>query len=162
MNKTEEFFVPRQPDQVPDMSADQAARFLRMGLSGAIRPVDELIQQLNRPGGAQWLEERLASELFESLHEARSQLLDGQITVEQLSEMKSKAKSLFASEHNRTARLEGTLGYFLAIAGGLAYHGKLLSTRSRDDLDFAFEDLSYALPEPWNALFHRAIEADES
>ena len=156
------FYVSPPDTEFGNMSEAQAARFLRIGLSGSSSPIDELVRHLSTPGGDSWFEEQMASDLFGGTENARWLLVDGRYGLEEIKEAKTKAKSLFAKEPGRSARLKGSLGYFLTLAAALAHHNRLISSRGRDDLDFAFEDLAYAVPDPWRELFFKALAAGKS
>ena len=140
----------------PSMPLGTATQLLRLGLTGPRRPVDDLIDRLGEPDGANWLIEALDQGVLAGLGSAVGQLAEGEATVEQLAEIKERSQSQLRTGLDRDSRLAGIAGYFLTLAAGLRHHGHALSSRSRDDLDPVLLDLATVAPSPFSELLSDA------
>lgn len=133
----------------------QALSLLREGFSGPQRPVDDLIERLERSDAEQWFGgavSRLQSWVDFPLEGA----ITGALTLDQAEELKDASKRRMVRESSADARLAGLLGYFVAVAVALAHHGRLIASRSREEVDHALVDLADGCPQPWRALLQDA------
>lgn len=149
---------PQEPD-FGSLSQLDASRLLELGLTGPRRPVDALIDRLAALDGGRWLESTLDTVFVASLREAPQSLIDGDVTVEQLRDIKNKSKSLMKKGNDRDTRLGALVGYFFSIASALAHHHALICSRSREELDPILLDLAAVAPPSWSGLLGRAALA---
>jgi hypothetical protein len=181
----------RPESRIPEsehMTTATASVFLRLGMSGPRRPVDDLIDRLRQPDGGAWLIKALENGSLNGLGSAASLLGQGEITIEQCVKVKERSKAMVASDrhsreggnpeaarvpqgpdarlrgHDETghdARLAGIAGYFLSIAAGLRFHDVLLTTRERTKLAETWLDLAEVAPEPFSTLLSEAALAHQ-
>lgn len=134
------------------------SRLLALGLRGPRRPVDRLIARLELPGASEWVDGALRSLKCRSDSDpvgVRELLLDGG-EIAAMRVLKDRCKKDASNGTEGEEALEPMLGYFLAIASGLAHHGELISTIPRGEIDAVLLDLASVMPEPWADLLCRA------
>ncbi len=142
-----------------DLGEDQAKRLLRMGLAQPFRPVDALIDKLLTPGGPDWFRRALFGPPFtcDPALAGGQALLTGRVMLTQLINLKEASKTQ-ARDSDQNARLAARAGYDLALAAALVHYGRMITSQRTSELAMALGDLAEALPEPWAALVHTAIE----
>lgn len=154
-----------KPDDDDTLSARSAARLLLLGLDEPVRPVDQLLDRLSRPNGAEWFAGLVRDwNLAPAGPVAELGLPDvliaeGQATLDQLMRIKQRCSTLLAQSQDDASRLRATAGYFMSIAAGLAHHQQLISSRSPKDLLPVLSDLAAVTPQPWSNLFLRAVRS---
>ena len=138
-------------------SAEQASRLLRLGISDAARPVDDLLDRLTEPDGPSWLAGVLTDGPTGSYGCPEQSLAGGAISLEQLRSLKQQGAELASSASSEVARLTALVCYFFAVASGLAHFGHNLTSRSGSELIPILDDLAAVTPPIWAALFKRAV-----
>lgn len=149
--------VERRDLPFESFRGERLSRFLDLGKQGTQRAVDELLEYLEEGDG-----EALWTGLLESgpaAGEAARKALSGEDegaarTVRELYEASKRALRDAGTKEERLAAL-ATL--FLCMAAAAVHHDTWITSQSREDLEGVFLDLSMAAPEPWAALFARAI-----
>lgn len=137
----------------------QASSLLREGIAGPVRPVDDLILRLERTDGERWLVGAIAR-LNSWVDFPVEDAVSGRMSLAQAESLKDVTKRRMTAESSSDGRLAGLLGYFIALGGALAHHGKLIASRSREEVDNALVDLAEACPEPWRSMLHDAAMRD--
>jgi hypothetical protein len=141
-----------EPDGLPRLDDATVRRFLELGLAGPRRPVDDLVERLERHDGESWMQAVLEKGPPGLHGPATDLLVSGMATLEQLVSIKEKSKGLLRRDRETDVRLAGMLSYFLAIAAALVHHGAQISGRSREELTPVLLDLASATPSPWCEL----------
>lgn len=134
-------------------------QLLRVGLSAPRRPLDALVERLERPDGASWFTSALARSPVGASEDPATTVLDGGASAPELTAAKERAKTAYGVAADEDGRLVALLGYFLAIAAALVHHGAHITSQPRDGLNEQLADLSTALPAPWGAFVERAALA---
>jgi hypothetical protein len=140
----------------PDITLDHASTLLRLGLTGPRRPVDDLIDRLQRPDGAAWLERALAR--IPACGSAA--MLLGHASVKDLTAAKEHCKLLLRDSSDPELRLAAIAGYFLSIAAGLRHHGVRIGGQGRAELSEILLDLAAAAPPAWRDMLAAAAMVD--
>lgn len=148
--------MSNEPLSVDSMEASAVTRLLRMGLSPARRPIDALIDRLRARDGESWLDLQLGVEMPQTERMIASRILARQAQLDDLLRMKDLSKLRLAQVHTEPERVSALLGYFLAVAGGLAQYGLVITSRAGEELEIAMLDLAEAAP---RALQDVAAEA---
>jgi hypothetical protein len=157
------FGIPANtPQDSEHLTVEKATVFLRLGLEGPRRPVDDLIDRLRRSSGGSWLNDALQAGPLKGQGSASELLIDGKATIAQLIAIKDRSKALVKEAVAGELRLAGIAGYFLSIAAGLQHHGKLITTRDHDQLAEILLDLAEAAPEPFKGLLSHAAVREPS
>lgn len=147
------------------ISASQASVFLKLGITGPRRPVDDVIDQLRKDRSGQWLTGALQGGPIAALGSASGGasaadlLANGKATLEQCSAIKEKSKKIVKHAVSPQERLGGIAGYFISIAAGLRHHDVLLTTHDREELAGILLDLAEVAPEPYATLLSEAALA---
>ena len=159
---------PSASTPVPDsssISASQASVFLKLGITGPRRPVDDVIDHLRKDRTGQWLSSALQAGPMTAVGSAAGGasaaelLASGKATLEQCSAIKEKSKKIVKNAISPQERLGGIAGYFISIAAGLRHHDVLLTTHDRDELAGILLDLAEVAPEPFATLLSEAALA---
>ena len=145
-----------EPPSTPPLPLDTATELLRLGLSGPRRPVDDLVDRLSEPDGAEWLIRALEDKALGGRGSAVEQLAEGRATIDQLAEVKDRSQRLLRTGPDQDTLLAGIAGYFFALAAALLHHGRALSSRSRDELDPVLLDLATVAPSPFSEMLSDA------
>lgn len=130
---------PHKP--LPD---EAVSRLIRLGATGASRPVDDLIARLSAPDGPAWLRASLDGEPMRGLVDSTGSFQPR--SLPELDAIKSVGKTLGGSRTDANARRLGTLAYFLAIAAAKLQHNTWMSSQPEVQLREALADLATALP----------------
>lgn len=131
------------------ITVSQTMDMLALGECGPARPVDLVIAQLARDGGAASIAARAASELQVDV----AALLDERTALRTLRQAKELAKRRMETNAGDVAAVAT---YFLAVASGLTHHDVNLSSRAGAELMDAIIDLGGACPAPWRDLLRAA------
>lgn len=142
-----------------DLPLEAAARLLREGIGAPPRPVDDLIDRLLEPSGAEWLPAALASGPMRGMGEPALLLAGAGATLEQLEAIRRQSAAQVKSGPSE-ARLEGLAGYFLAVAAALRQHGTLITRRDRAEVNAVLLELAAAAPPPYCDLLREAAAAE--
>jgi len=126
-----------------ELSDDDATRYLHVALDRPHRPIDDLIERLNRPDGESWMAEVVGT------------VEPSARTLDELTATKNEAKRALASAAGEL-RLAAILRYFIAVGTALADHDALITGRTRQEVDDALSDLASATPRGWTELLLRA------
>ena len=145
--------------RLDSLSALEASRLLPLGLSQPAGPVADLIDRLTEADGEEWLRHALERGPIGDASCEAVALANGRADVSVLEAVKDRAKRMMSQAATRQEMLSATLAYFLSIAAGLAHHGVLMTSQSRDAVDQALVDLSDAMPDPWSLLLQTAAMA---
>jgi hypothetical protein len=146
-------------DHERELDSTRLTRFLTLGLTKEHRPVDEALERLREPDGKEWFRTLIAKSPAASCGPPEEKLAAGTLSLEELKAIKEDAKRLLSKSESKEDRLAALLSYLLSAAAGLAYHRILIVSRSREELDPIFLELTSALPEPWSELFARALRS---
>lgn len=122
---------------------------MRLGLSNASRPVDQLVELLERLDPASWLANTLGG--LDSLRDAAPFPGSGH-PLEQLQALKEESK-----------RSGATAGYFVAVAAALVEHGERISSAPPAELRATFLDLASVTTDEWQEFWTgaaRTLEQD--
>lgn len=139
---------PRPPRPV---SKELATHLLHIGMDEDT-PVDHLVTRITLPDGAKWFESALTAPLIGDGERVRA----GGCSLEELTDLKDRAKRQLGHAATTTEEAIAILGYLLAQAGGLVHHGRSLSEKTPEELPSAFADLAAVTPESWAEFFARA------
>jgi hypothetical protein len=142
------------PTRLPEhdeMSPDLTSSLLRLGLSRAPRPVDDVIERLAATDASDWLYAALSTVVGDG-GDPHATFVDGEGDVKELRAIKERSKRLLSQAHNHDMRITGIAGYFISIAAGLHHHGKQIGGRSREELNPILLDLAAAAPAPYDFL----------
>jgi len=151
---------PSWPDHDPSSTA--IVGLLRIGMTGAHRPVDRLLDRLTLADGHRWFGWAIAGESSDpdSPWADIARITVGSIELDSCARIKDLGKQILArSRASDIEHLRGTLLYMIGIAGALAWHRRLISTQSRDTIEPVLMDLSEAAPGEWRAFFAKAGDA---
>lgn len=141
-----------------DLSTSDASRLLQLGLHTPDRPIDLLIDRLNQPDGQNWLDVQLSENPISKFGAPQQLFVKGEITLDQLQQIKSDCKKLLSTHHDNLSRMQATIGYFFSIAASLLHYNKLISNRKREEIKAAMNDLSAITSDPWPEFFKSAAE----
>ena len=151
--------MSRDHKAAPDsgmLSAEHASVFLKLGIAGPRRPIDDLIDEINRDATGHRLTQLLEAGPFRGMGSAERLLLEGESSLEEWSEIKERSKLIAKQAATADERLAGMAGYFVSIAAALHHHQVLLTTRDRETLEPSLLDLADACQEPFKALLSSA------
>ena len=154
--------LPQEPSsERSHLPSADVTRLLELGVEGAKRPVDELIDRLLQTDGHRWLARNLEIWPIAAFGSPQTLMCEGQATLDQLDAIKGESKDLLSRAHDRDARLAAVMGYFFAVAAALAHHGRLISSRPRRELDPILQELAEVTPKPWSQMLARATLAPD-
>lgn len=139
----------------------ETARLLRLGLTEASRPVDDVIERLRRRDGAEWMRQALSSGPL-ALNEPAMTPASGAMPVAQLRACKEACKTLLHHATEVDARQRAILNYFVCVAAALIEHGQRICSKGREELDPILLDLAEAAPAPWGDWLGSAALVPES
>jgi len=126
------------------------------------RPVESVVERLERPDGDTWLEATVAAIPLGDDIDPRSALLDGAIGLDALDALKRHGKSEVRRATTIDERDAATLCYLLAIAAGVVHQGTLLSSRPADEVLAALAEIHAVVDAPWSEFLLRALTALEA
>lgn len=149
---------PRTSDRLrdPGVTELQATRLLSLGLSNDRRPIDDLIDRLDEPDGARWLERVLTARSADVNAALTPALSSPQTNLALLKAVKERGKTLVKETASGESRLEGLAIYFLALAAALVHHQRLISRQRMAEVRDVMLDLAAVAPTPWSDLLTRA------
>ena len=148
-----------RPGEYEGGGAGQESRLPR-SLPEAGSPIEELSACLRAPDGAEKFQRLLDSAFLERVGLPAEDIRRGTVSSEALLAAKEAAKALLPPASSPEERMAITLAYLLSLASGLAHHGALLGSRDRrPELERIFTAMAATAPEPWSALFERAVKA---
>ncbi len=130
---------------IETLDQTQLSRLMRLGINGPRRPVDALIQRLSAQGGKEWLARILQEDLPERERSLIKQAVERSATLDQLQELKSFAKDRLTVAKTENDRICSLFSYFISLAGALATHGQVITSRGADELELVLLDLAEAL-----------------
>ncbi|MCC7290776.1 MAG: hypothetical protein IT449_01800 [Phycisphaerales bacterium] len=139
----------------------ETARLLRLGLTEASRPVDDVIERLHRRDGAEWMRQALSSGPL-ALNEPGLNPPSGTMPVAQLRNCKEACKTLLHHATEVDARQRAILNYFICVAAALIQHRQRICSKGRAELDPILLDLAEAAPAPWSDWLGSAALVAES
>ena len=161
-----------RPGSPSQPSAQTASVLLRLGISGAQRPVDELLARLDMRDGCKWLESALtdaarAVDIPVPPGSSIENLLCAKAaTPKQLEAMKDHGKRQLKNALTSNDRCAGLAAYFFSIASALKHHGTLIGAKRadgkhgpREELHQALLDLASATDRPWTSMLGEAALA---
>ena len=154
--KDSHFNSPTSMMAFDQFDSSRANRLLGMGLAGAPRPVDELINYLSTGIASKWLEFALDHGPAKGIGPARAMLLEGAATPDQMRAIKDHSKRLLKKAATQQERLAAMAGYFISIAASVVHHRVVPSDRPYADIRNVLIDLATALPEPWSDMLGQA------
>ena len=142
-------------------SGDEAcARMLQLGLSE--RPVDALLQRLDRSADSAWLDRGIEAVLARA-GTGREAMLAGKAAVAELRTLKDAAKAQFESapegDGGGEERLAALAVYLFTIAAAYLHHRTWISGMPRFEVAFHLSEVAEAVAEPWRSFLVRACEA---
>lgn len=143
------------PGEPAELTEPQAKRLLALALTKR-RPVDRLIDRLSASDGHGWMRTVLMLPTFTRAGDLTSGLVNGTWSIDRLNQFKNECKQLTGASNDERSRLAGMLGYYLAVATGLASGGRNLSSQPQAELEAVLLDLAEAAPQPWSDLLARA------
>ena len=158
---------PRPPLGDPALTEVGVTRLLQVGLNKPRRPVNDLVDRLLEPDGAQWLSRILHTGPIATHGLPKELLCDGHATMDQLMAIKGESKELLQGSGGREARggadrAAALMGYMLAVAAALLHHGQMISSRPRSELDAVLLELADVTPGEWAGLLRRAARVPAS
>ena len=130
-----------------------ALRTLLLGIKGPERPVDELLKRMRQFDGAQWFGYCMTM-LFAA--PTAAQLAGAAPSIEQLTAMKERHKTIIAEAATFSVSRESLAGYFACVAAALALHKSSISSRPAEEWLPLFIELADAAPPAWRRLFEDA------
>lgn len=139
----------------------ETARLLRLGLTEASRPVDDVIERLRRRDGAEWMLQALSSGPLAIEEPAATPSL-GAMPAAQLLACKEACKTLLHHATEVDARQHAILNYFICVAAALIQHRQRICSKGREELDPILLDLAEAAPAPWGDWLGSAALVAES
>lgn len=140
------------PDSLPPIRATQ---LLRMGMSET-RPVDRLIDRLEKRDGAEWLATALRAGPLAGDGDPLEFFTSRSTSLEALEAVKERCKDGVGGDGDRDERLGHVAGYFLAIAAALRDHNTPLTSRDPKELQGMLLDLAVAIPDDYRELLAQA------
>lgn len=146
-----------EPEGEQPISDEQDTRLLSVGVRGPRRPVDALIECLEREAGHPWFERVLDVLVRQAVDRSADAMLDGLMTLEELRRAKSAAKVGMRGAVGPEEAAGATALYFCAIASALAHHGERITARTDDDLLPVLADLADAVPARWRDMFQQSL-----
>ncbi|MBL9002096.1 MAG: hypothetical protein JNK25_13270 [Phycisphaerae bacterium] len=145
-------------DPYREITRDQASTLLRIGLEGPRRAADDLADELEKCDGLRWFESQFRRPPFAELPHAGRLLLSGGTSLDALTALKERAKSLVKNPTTREEYLAGLAGYYLAIASAIAHHGARISRQPAEELEPVLQELAAVAPQPWSDLLLAAAK----
>jgi hypothetical protein len=145
------------PDPHP-VTPERARELLRAAAPGRSRPVDRLIERLERADGAEWFEGVIERFTRHAAGRRASDLLDGRLPLEAISAAKERAKTLLAEATSPEDELAATACYFTTCAAAQARHHARIHSDESGAVEASLVDLADALPEEWGTLARAAAE----
>jgi len=139
-----------------DLAPARAHRLLTLGLTVSSRPVDIVLDRLNEPDAASWLNATLDAAETALDQPLRPALRAGDGGVEALIAIKDGAKASLSGETKDGDPAAGVLLYFLAVAAAQAHHGVLISSQPKNEVAETLGELAAALPEAWSRVCDQA------
>jgi len=151
-------------DPRPEGSEDQVTcEALKLAAGVELdRPVDRVIRRLECADAEEWFTTFLARGPLSVFQDPEDALVNGRSGIDHLIALKNRAKTFLRESPESDEALYGILGYFLASAGALLHHGRLISSSRREDLDPMLLDLAGVLPDAYSQLLARAAFVDRS
>ena len=143
-------------DSSPALTPDTAVHLLEVGLTGPLRPVDRVIKRLHEADGEQWFT-RAVAEAAEVTGCDVARLPEEAPSLDDLEDMKERAKAAGADASTVEEALCATLAYLVCVAAALAHHGRTITSRSRAEMDRILVDLADAVPARWRTMLLRAV-----
>ncbi|MEM7166645.1 MAG: hypothetical protein AAF581_14350 [Planctomycetota bacterium] len=126
---------------------------LRLGLSSPGRPLDQLVELLERVDAAAWLAGAL--DAHDCLQGAEP-FPAGTHTLEQLEALKEQAKQHGSSAAAGSSATHATAGYFVAVAAALNEHGTKISSAPEAELRATLLDLASVTTDAWQQFWMQA------
>ncbi len=143
------------PDNSEFGDLSEAQANLLFGL-GRRRPVDELIDRLSEDDGPTFFEDTLMPGLISAYGGLVERMVDRSATLDELVEIKEKAKALKVGAEGEPQRLVAMAGYFFAVGTALILHNKLICSRPRTELQPIMLDLATVTPPPLSEIIEKA------
>ena len=139
------------------LSAGDASRLLLIGLPRSHRPIDEVIDRLGGPNGADWLTDAIAA--VTGIPTDSWDVSTGTpVPLEDLEAAKERAKDAMTAAANRENVAAATAAYFISIAAAVSMHDAVISKQSQSELTESMAELAAVAPNPWAALFQRSAD----
>ena len=132
---------------------------LRMGLRGPGRPVDQLVELLEKVDAGGWLTSALAAHESTANTEAYP---EGSHTTEQLEALKEEAKRRGSGASADVTAAQATAAYFVAVAAALTEHGTKISSAPAEELRMILLDLASVTGGSWQEFWTSAVRALKS
>ena len=148
----------KDTEEFEDLPGERLTRLLNLGItSEAPRPIDDLLDRLDEDDGEEWFETSILTGPLSSQGLPEETLMEGLGSLEQFKDINKESRVLLKNAEQREDRLCAMVAYFFSIAGAIVHHDTLITSRSREELDPLFFDLSASVPEPWPNFLARAI-----
>lgn len=136
--------------------ATVVTELLSLGLAKR-RPIDRVIERLGEPDAAEWIAASLIKPPFSSSDIVFTQG-DHALELDSLVRLKDEAKRMVNKGDGADDHTRGLLGYFFAVAFGLALHDRMISSYPPDTVRASLVDLAGVMPDPWRSTFETAVE----
>src|SRR5688572_30659306 len=108
--------MDREREKELPLGGETLSRFLTLGFLKERRPVDELLEQLRLPGGAELFETLLRESPAAVYGPPGEKLAGGSLSLAELKSVKEEAKRRLSKAQTREDRLAALLAYLLAAA----------------------------------------------
>ncbi|MEQ8850961.1 MAG: hypothetical protein RIB32_04180 [Phycisphaerales bacterium] len=136
-----------------DVTATTAHRLLDLARSVSKSPIDRLIFVLKDSDKMGDPSELLRQfDLDDPAHD----LVAGHANLDDLIELKNRAKARLTVSKEESDEAASALGYFMAVAAAAVHHGRFLSSRPAGEVIGVLERLAGILPAPYAELASRA------
>lgn len=134
----------------------QTAALLQVGLRGASRPIDDMLDRVNEPGGGAWYDaavrDRLGTETVQALR-------DGNCDKAIILDTKAHAKQGSMNAASQDESLQALAVYCLAVAAGLVHLDQLFSSQRPMQWADVLSELAGSADPDWREFFSSAAEA---
>lgn len=148
-----------KPDFHETLDDVAIGHLLELGLPETPRPVDVLIDRLQRSDGASWFDRQVAQGPLAASGNVDALETGEGLTLEMAEAAKEAGKRLLNESLSEDDRLGGLAGYFIACAAALTHLETSISSRPLTSLAVVLLDLAGAAPHRWSMLMERAVVA---
>jgi len=151
----------RKPEQPAEpsrfLTANNATRLLKAGLARPRRPIDEVLERLGEPGGAEWLESAIAAVTGIS-GAAWTATAEGVPSLDELKAGKDRAKKALGKARTGPDVAAATAAYFVTVSAAIARHGSTISSQPPNELAGPVAELAAVAPDSWAGMLREAAE----
>lgn len=148
------------PDDPGPIEPGRARGLLKLSLTAAPRPIDELLHQLEQPDGRVWLVHAMPAHIDRA---ELTHLIHGKLPLYAIIERKDRSKTSIVEAETKDAAMAALAVYCLCVASAIVHFNQLISTQSWRTWQVFLADLADVAPEEWRSLlFNAAVKVEHA